>query len=58
MLANNAEHMSITTSLYLHTFFKNEVMTINGVRATDDALIFTVGDIVGMQNGPLNLSRS
>ena len=36
--------MSIATSLYSHTFFKNEVMTINGVRATDDALIFTVED--------------
>ena len=45
MLANFAEHKALSSSLYQHKFFYRGIRVIDGVRATDDALIFTVGDV-------------
>ena len=42
MLANYAEHISITASLYSHKFLYEKAQIINGVRATDDGLIIVV----------------
>ena len=45
MLANYAEHMAIMSSINRHKFFSNDTQIIDGVRATDDGLIFIVLDM-------------
>ena len=42
MLANYAEHTSVKNSLYSKIFTHNNVQIIDGVRATDDGLVFVV----------------
>ena len=41
---NYAEHSTITSSLYGTKFFKNDIQILDGLRATDDGLIFVVVD--------------
>ena len=44
MLANYAEHTTVTNSLCSKSFTSNQEQIIDGVRATDDGLIFVVMD--------------
>ena len=44
MLANYAEHSTITSALYGTKFFKNDTQILDGLRATDDGLIFVAID--------------
>ena len=44
MLANYAEHTTVTNSLYSMLFMSNQTQILDGVRATDDGLIFVALD--------------
>ena len=42
MLANYADHTSVTCALYSSKFIHNKVQILDGVRATDNGLVFVV----------------
>ena len=45
MLENYAEHMAIMSTINNHKFFSDDAQIIDGVRPTDDGLIFKVLDM-------------
>ena len=49
MLANYAEHTSVTSTLYSSIFIHNKVQIVDGVRATDDGLVFVVVNKLRLQ---------